>query len=105
MARDQKSIIQNNVKIDGNIFEKEDIEINGHINGNISAQILKINEDANVNGNIKSNDTSVGGIVKGDLISEKIHITSSADVEGSIRQKILSIEEGAKLKIKSETTK
>ena len=105
MTKDQKSIIQNNVKIDGNIFEKEDIEINGNINGNINAQVLKIDEDANINGNINSNDTTIGGIVKGDLVSEKIHITSSADVEGSFKQKILSIEEGAKLKIKSETTK
>ena len=33
MTKDQKSIIQNNVKINGNLFEKEDIEINGEING------------------------------------------------------------------------
>ena len=50
MAKDQKSIIQNNVKVNGNIFEKEDVDINGEINGNINAQNLKVDEEANING-------------------------------------------------------
>ena len=65
----------------------------------------EIDEEANINGDIKSNNAIISGAVKGDVESEKIHVSKSADVEGSFKQKILSIEEGAKLKIKSETNK
>ena len=40
---------------------------------------------------------------KGNIKSDKIRIKSTADVEGVLNQKNLSIEDGAKLKIKAET--
>ena len=43
--------------------------------------------------------------VKGNINSEKINIKKTADIEGVLNQKILSIEEGAILKIKTETYK
>ena len=45
----------------------------------------------------------MGGVLKGNIKSDKIRIKSSADVEGNLNQKNLSIEDGAKLKIKAET--
>ena len=47
----------------------------------------------------------MGGKIKGNLNSDKIKLTSSADVDGVLSQKSLSVEEGANLKIKSETYK
>ena len=35
----------------------------------------------------------------------KINNSSTGDIEGTIKQKTLSIDEGAKLKIKTETSK
>ena len=52
-----------------------------------------------------SSDVSLGGILKGNIKSDKIRIKSTADVDGVLNQKNLSIEDGAKLKIKAETYK
>ena len=45
----------------------------------------------------------LGGESKGNINSDTIKIKSSANVDGVLNQKNLSIEEGAKLKIKTET--
>ena len=41
----------------------------------------------------------------GNINSDTIKIKKSADIEGVLNQKTLSIEEGAQLKIKTETYK
>ena len=43
------------------------------------------------------------GTTKGNINSERIRIRSTADVDGVLNQKNLSIEDGARLKIKAET--
>ena len=58
---------------------------------------------SNLKCNINSSNTSIGGALKGNIKSDKIRIKSTADVEGNLNQKNLSIEDGAKLKIKAET--
>jgi cytoskeletal protein CcmA (bactofilin family) len=40
---------------------------------------------------------------KGNINSDQIRIRSTADVDGVLNQKNLSVEDGAKLKIKTET--
>ena len=47
----------------------------------------------------------MAGKIKGNLNSDKINIKNTADVEGVLNQKKLSVEEGATLKIKTETHK
>ena len=47
----------------------------------------------------------MGGKVNGNVSSDVIKIKSTADINGVLNQKTLSIEEGAKLKIKTETYK
>tara|TARA_B100001765_G_C19240930_1_gene222461 strand:+ start:18 stop:335 length:318 start_codon:yes stop_codon:yes gene_type:complete len=105
MANKNKSILLSDVKIKGNLTEKENIEIDSEIEGNINAENVEISERANIKGNIKSISAIVSGKVKGDINADKVHVSSSADVEGTISQKTLSIAEGATLKIKTETKK
>jgi len=105
MADNQKTIVRDDLKIKGNIFEKEDLQINGEINGNVKAENLRLEDKGKINGNINSSVSELEGTVKGDIESSKVHISSTGDIEGTIKQKILSIDEGAKLKIKTETSK
>ncbi len=44
-------------------------------------------------------------MIKGNVSAEKINIKKTADIDGVLNQKTLSIEEGAQLKIKTETYK
>ena len=69
----------------------------------VSAETLQTFDSSNIKGNINSSNVSVGGVLKGNIKSDKIKIKSTADVDGVLNQKNLSIEDGAKLKIKAET--
>ena len=103
MATKSKSVLLSNIKIKGNLTEKESIIVDGEIDGNISAEDVEIHENSDIKGNIKSNTVVISGKIKGNVDADKVHISSSADVEGVINQKTLSIAEGATLKIKTET--
>ena len=105
MTDNQKTIVRGDLKIKGNIFEKEDLQINGEIDGNVKAENLRLEDKGKINGNINSSVSELEGTVKGDIESSKVHISGTGDIEGTIKQKILSIDEGAKLKIKTETSK
>ena len=54
---------------------------------------------------ITSKKASLGGKIKGNVNSDKIQIKKTGVIEGVLTQKTLSIEEGASLKIKTETYK
>ena len=105
MVNKTKSVLVSDVKIKGNITEKESIIIDGEVNGNINADFVETFENSNIKGNIASKDVLIGGKLKGDINSDRVHIRKTADGEGTIKQKTLSIEEGSVLKIKTEIKK
>ena len=105
MVNKTKSVLVSGIKIKGNITEKESIIIDGEVNGNISADFVETFENSNIKGNITSKNVFIGGKLKGDINSDRVHIRKTADVDGKIMQKILSIEEGSILKIKTEIKK
>ena len=77
--------------------------IDAKIDGDVTADKLQTHSGSKINGNISSTDASLGGTSNGNINSDLIKIKSTAEVEGVLNQKNLSIEEGAKLKIKAET--
>ena len=100
---EKTSVLLSDVTIKGDIVEKEKLIVDAKIDGDITADKLHTHSGSNVNGNISSSDVILGGVSKGNINSDIIRIRSSAEVEGVLNQKNLSIEEGAKLKIKAET--
>jgi cytoskeletal protein CcmA (bactofilin family) len=105
MVNKTKSVLVSDVKIKGNITEKESIIIDGKVEGNINAELVETFENSFVKGNIKSKETVLGGKLKGDIDSDRVHIKKTADMDGTIKQKKLSIEEGSLLTIKTEIKK
>ena len=105
MANKTKSVLVSDVKIKGNITEKGSIIIDGEVIGNINAELVETFENSHIKGNIKSKKAFIGGKLKGDINSDNVYIRKTADVNGTIKQKILSIEEGSVLKIKTEIKK
>ena len=105
MINKTKSVLVSDIKIKGNITEKESIIIDGEVDGNINAKLVETFENSFVKGNIKSKNTVIGGKLKGDIDSDTVHIKKTADVAGTIKQKTLSIEEGSLLTIKTEIKK
>ena len=105
MANDKTSILLSDVSIDGDLVEKDKIVIDAKISGDIKAENVETHLNSNIKGNISSKEASLGGKIKGNINSDKINIKKTAEVDGVLNQKTLSIEEGAKLKIKTETYK
>ena len=105
MADEKTSILLSNVSVEGDLIEKDKIIIDAKISGDITADEINTHQNSNVNGNITSKDATLGGKLKGNVNSDKIKIKKTAEIEGVLNQKTLAIEEGASLKIKTETYK
>ena len=71
----------------------------------IKAEDIITHSKSNIIGNVKSKFASLGGKLKGNVSSDQITIKKTADIEGVLNQKTLSVQEGAQLKIKTETYK
>ncbi len=100
---EKTTVLLSDVTIKGNIVEKEKLITDSKIDGDVTADVLQTYESSKITGNVSSSNVSVGGSLKGNINSDKVRIKSSADVDGVLNQKNLSIEDGAKLKIKAET--
>ena len=105
MAEEKTSILLADVSVEGELVEKDKIILNAKISGDVKAQDIVTHSKSNIKGNIKSKVASIGGKLKGNINSDKIHVKRTADIEGVLNQKTLQIEEGATLKIKTETYK
>ena len=105
MAEDKTSILLSDVTIDGDLVEKDKIIVDARISGDIKADDIEAHSNSSITGNITSKNAALGGKLKGNVNSDKINIKKTAEIEGVLNQKILSIEEGASLKIKTETYK
>jgi len=105
MTEEKTSILLADISIEGDLVEKDKIILDAKVSGDITANEINTHQNSNVNGNITSKDATLGGKLKGNVKSERIKIKKTANIEGVLNQKILSIEEGATLKIKAETYK
>ena len=105
MAEDKTSILLADVSIEGDVIEKDKIIIDAKIIGDIKAEEIDTHSNSNIKGNISSKNAALGGTIKGNVNSDRIKLKKTADIEGVLNQKTLSIEEGAVLKIKTETYK
>ena len=105
MAEDKISILLSDISVEGDLVEKDKIILDAKISGDIKAQVIETHSNSNIKGNIKSKTASLGGKLEGNVSSERIDIKKTANIEGALNQKTLSIEEGAHLKIKTETYK
>ena len=105
MTEDKISTLLSDVSIEGDVVEKDKIVIDAKINGDIKSDDVVTHSNSNIKGNIKSKVASLGGKLEGNVSSERIDIKKTANIEGVLNQKTLSIEEGAHLKIKTETYK
>ena len=105
MTDEKTSILLSDVAVEGDLLEKEKIIIDAKVSGDIKADKVETFSNSNIVGNVKSKLASMGGKLKGNINSEQINIKKTADIDGVLNQKTLSIEEGAVLKIKTETKK
>ena len=105
MSIDKISTLLSDVSIEGDIVEKDKIIIDAKINGDVKSENVETYANSNIKGNIKSKNATLGGKLKGNVNADQINIKKTADIDGVLNQKTLSVEEGATLKIKTQTYK
>ena len=105
MVDEKTSILLSDVSIEGDLVEKDKIIVDAKVRGDIKADEIETHSNSSITGNISSKNAVLGGKIKGNINSDKTKIQKTAEIEGVLSQKTLAIEEGAKLKIKTETIK
>jgi len=109
----RSATIGKGVSITGQIYSREDLIIDGEIDGTIEANEHKITIGPNgkVKAAIKAKDIVVLGVVQGNVeATDKIEIKKEARLVGDIKTARISIEDGAIFKgsidiIRTETAK
>ena len=105
MTENKTSILLSDVSVDGDVVEKDKIILDAKVSGDIKAEEVITHSKSNIIGNIKSKVASLGGKLTGNVNSDRITVKKTANIEGVLNQKTLIIQEGAQLKIKTETHK
>ena len=96
------------VKIDGQIYSKEDLYVDGDVEGTIELQEhrLTIGPNGKVHSNIKAREVVILGNVQGNVeASDKLEVRKDARVVGDIKSARIVIEDGAYFKGSIDTVK
>ena len=90
------SLIDRSVTITGDLWSEGDVQVDGHICGNVNCAQLIVGRDAAITGAIMAEEVVVRGRVMGTIRAIRVRLQSTARVESEIIYKVLSIDEGAK---------
>ena len=96
-----KTIIGEQIIIDGTIRGKEDLLIEGSVKGRIEVETnhLTVGPKGQVEAEIQAANVTISGRLVGNInAAEKVKITKDADFNGEITAKSISVEDGAFLK-------
>jgi cytoskeletal protein CcmA (bactofilin family) len=95
-STDQASSISRGMTVIGKIFGEGTVQVFGHVEGELRALTILINEGAKVEGDVIAEELTVGGQVKGTIHANRVKLNGTAVVEGDIFHRSLSIEENAR---------
>jgi len=100
-AGEEKTIIGENISIEGSIRGEETLEIEGSMKGKIDLEKhnFRVGPNGRVEGEVNARSVSISGEFKGNIKSlEKVEVTREADFYGEIKAKSISVEDGAYIK-------
>lgn len=96
-----RTVIGNQISIEGSIRGKEDLLIEGSVKGKVelAEHHLTIGPKGHVEAEIQADSVTISGKLNGNVkASGKVEITKEADFNGEIKAKSISVEDGAYLK-------
>ena len=89
------SIINNNVRINGTIIATERLVFAGHLDGNLDGGSIHITAEGQVKGDVSAKDLIVDGRIEGKITAVKVRLTPSAAFRGEMVSSGITIDEGA----------
>ena len=89
------SILGRDLIITGDIKTEGEIQIDGRLDGNVTAGVVTIGEQGAVNGKISATNVHVRGKVSGKIDSISVELAETANVQADLIQDQLVIANGA----------
>jgi len=91
-------IVGEEANITGTIKEKNEINIEGTVDGEIECKDLRVGKKGNLKGKIKAETLHIDGSVEGEVtVKELLKIKSTGSLSGKITYGSLNVDEGGKL--------
>lgn len=97
-GKDGFSVINEWLKMRGDLEGDGDILVKGHVHGNIRCKTLIVDLGALVEGGIDAEDVIVRGTARGTIRTHRIRLEKTALVDAEIYHESFSAEEGARVK-------
>ena len=101
VSRPEKTVIGENISIEGDIRGREDLLIQGSVKGSVQLEKhhLTVGPKGQVEAEINADGVTISGRLMGNIKAMgKVEITREADFTGEIKAKRISVEDGAYLK-------
>lgn len=93
-VRHATSVIAAGAVVSGSISAPGDIQIEGHVIGDVRCATAIIGKDGDVKGNVVAETATIRGRVTGNVRARTIQLASTGSVEGDLSHAVLIIEEG-----------
>jgi cytoskeletal protein CcmA (bactofilin family) len=91
------SIISADLTVQGNLVSEGEIQLDGAVTGDVTANALTIGQSGAVTGEIDAETIRVHGTVTGQIRAKSVFLAKSARVRGDVVHESLAIEPGALL--------
>ena len=99
MARDSDTLSVSNIGGDltivGNVTSKGEINLDGHVRGDIHCVALVLGENSSVEGNVAADNVVIRGRLIGSVKALRVTLQSNSHVQGDLTHQSLAIEQGA----------
>jgi cytoskeletal protein CcmA (bactofilin family) len=87
-------VLDSSVRLTGDLWSEGDVQLDGHLCGNISCVQLIVSKDAAVTGVIIAHEAVIRGKTTGIIRAIRVLLQETAHVESEIIYRSLSVEEG-----------
>ncbi len=106
-SKEVGTVVGKAVKIEGNLIAKEDIRIEGIVEGKIiTEKHLYLGEGAVINADIEAQSAHIAGDVRGNVkIQSRLELANAAKINGNVKARVVVMSEGAVLNGQCEMTK
>lgn len=89
------SVFADDLKIKGEVTSKGDIQLDGQVEGNVTARTITTSKDAKIKGSLTGEKVIVGGTFDGTINAVSAGLTATAKVKGEVLSNTLSVHEDA----------
>jgi cytoskeletal protein CcmA (bactofilin family) len=91
------SVLAPDLEVTGDITSKGTLVVQARVIGNIAADVVSIQQWANVEGDIEAKWATIEGTVVGAVIAEEVRVAHSGQIKGSVHYAKLAVEAGASI--------